>query len=109
MGGSDAWSACTFNYSDDKALMDAVAGFQAIAATMQTGARLQHAHRYDRLALDADMDSLGEAVKNGTAIELENIAPVLQSIVDDERVIDRARRKAARLLQDAPAAASSAR
>jgi hypothetical protein len=100
--GSDAWSSCTFNFSDDKSLMDAVAAFQGIAETMEAGEKLAHSHRYDRLGLDAQLESLVSEVKDGRAIEIQNIAPVLQSIADDERVIDRARRKAARLLQDAP-------
>ena len=100
MDGSDVWSSCTFNFSDDAAVMDAAAAFQAIAETLQYGARLQHEHRFDRLGLDAEMDSLISENKDGRAIELQNIAPVLQSIVDDDRVIDRVRRKAARLLQD---------
>jgi hypothetical protein len=91
---------CTFNYSDDAALMDAAAAFQAIAETMQAGERLQHDERYDRLGLDAEIDTLIAAVHNGAAIDLNNIAPVLQSLIADEHVIDRVRRKASRLLQD---------
>ncbi|HVG27152.1 MAG TPA: hypothetical protein VM865_06070 [Acidobacteriaceae bacterium] len=91
---------CTFNFSEDSALMDAVAAFQAIAATMQAGQRLQHDQRFDRLALDAEIDHLVSAARDGSAIEIPNIAPVLQSLIDDEHVIDRVRRKAARLLQD---------
>jgi hypothetical protein len=101
MAGSDAGSSCTFNYSDDNALMDATAAFQAIAETMQMGEKLEHTHRFDRLGLDAQIASFSDEVAAGHAIELQNIAPVLNSIVNDERVIDRARRKAARLLQDA--------
>ncbi|QMV19844.1 hypothetical protein GOB94_14985 [Granulicella sp. 5B5] len=107
-GSPDAWSSCTFNYSDDKALMDAVATFQAIAETMQFGVTLEHQHRYDRLGLDATIDNLSVEVKDGRAIEMQNIAPVLQSIVEDDRVIERARRKAARLLQPSDSPASSA-
>lgn len=101
MAGSDVGSSCTFNYSDDKSLMSAADAFQAIAETVQTGEKLEHTHRFDRLGLDAQLESLTSQVKQGNAIELQNIAPVLKSIVEDERVIDRARRKAARLLQDA--------
>jgi hypothetical protein len=110
MAGSDAWSSCTFNYSDDKALMDAAAAFQAIAETIQMGDKLEYTHRFDRLGLDAQIAFFSEEVAAGHAIELQNIAPVLNSIVNDERVIERARRKAARLLQDAspPPSASAA-
>lgn len=98
---------CTFNFSDDSGLMDAASAFEAIAQTMQAGERLQHDQRFDRLALDADMDLLLAEIKNGAAIELGNIAPVLQALTEDDHVIDRVRRKAARLLQDSGAAASS--
>lgn len=91
--------SCTFNYSDSDSLNDAAAAFQALAETMHEGVRLQHSHRFDRLALDAEMDALVSEVQSGRAVEVANIAPVLQSLVDDERVIDRVRRKAARLLQ----------
>jgi hypothetical protein len=92
--------SCTFNFSDDAGLMETTGAFVAIAETMQEGERLQHDLRFDRLSLDADMDTLLNAIKDGGAIELGNISPVLQSLVDDDHVIDRVRRKAARLLQD---------
>jgi hypothetical protein len=91
---------CTFNYSDDAGLMDAIATFQAIAETMQRGERLQHDLRYDRLGLDAEMEALVAAKQSGSAIEIGNIAPILQALVEDDHVIDRVRRRAARLLQD---------
>ncbi len=108
LSGSDAWSSCTFNYSDDKALMDAAAAFQAIAETLQIGITLQHLHRFDRLGLDAEMDALTVEAKEGHAIEMQNITPTLQSIVEDERVIERVRRKAARLIQPAEPVPTSA-
>ena len=91
---------CTFNYSDDAGLMGATAAFLAIADTMQRGERLQHDLRYDRLGLDAEMESLVAAQKDGSAIEIGNIASILQTLVSDDHVIDRVRRRAARLLQD---------
>jgi hypothetical protein len=92
---------CVFAYTDDDALNAALAAFEAIAETMRTGERLDHLHRFDRLGLDAAIDSLITEAQEGRAIEIQNIAPVLQSIVDDDRVMERVRRKAARLLQDA--------
>ena len=94
---------CEFNFSDDAALNDASMALQAIAATVQYGARLKREHRFDRLGLSAEMDSLVDAVKNGRAIELGNIAPVLQSLVDDEEVIGVVRRRAKALLDGVPA------
>jgi hypothetical protein len=99
--GGGSWVTCTFNYSEDKGLMDAARAFQAIAETLQQGDQLQHSHRFDRLGLDAEIDALTKEVAEGQAIEIQNIAPVLQEIVQDEHVMDRVRRKSGRLLQDA--------
>jgi len=97
---ADKSAECTFNYSDDAGLMSTTATFLAIADTMQRGERLQHDLRYDRLGLDAEMEALVAAQKDGSAIEIGNIASILQTLVSDDHVIDRVRRRAARLLQD---------
>lgn len=99
----DRTAECTFNYSDDAGLMGTMATFQAIAETIQRGERLEHDLRYDRLGLDAEMNALLAAKQNGSAIEIGNITPVLQDLVQDDHVIDRVRRNAARLLQDSGA------
>jgi hypothetical protein len=93
---------CTFNFSDHEALNEAADAFIAMATTMQFGARLQHEHRYDRLGLAAEMDSLVAAVKEGRAIEVGNIAGILQSLVEDEEVIGMVRRRAQALLAGIP-------
>lgn len=97
---ADKAEECTFNYSDDEGLRGAAAAFEAIAETIQRGKRLEHDLRYDRLGLDAEMEELVAAQKSGSAIEIGNIATVLQAVVADDHVIDRVRRRAARLLQD---------
>jgi hypothetical protein len=93
--------SCEFDYSDDAKVEDGAAAFQAMAETLQFSDRLDHAHRFDRLGLDAEMDALVSENAAGRAIEIQNIARTLQSIIDDDRVMERVRRKAARLLQDA--------
>jgi len=98
---NDETVQCVFEYSDEESLNAAAAAFESIAETMRYGERLQHELRYDRLGLDAEIDSLISESKDGRVIEVQNIASVLQSIVDDDRVMERVRRKAARLLQDA--------
>ncbi len=111
-GGGSAKATCTFNFSDNDSLNALADAFLAIAQTMQAGERLAQKHRYDRLALDAEIDAFVLEVKAGRASEIENIAPVLQSIAEDDRLMERVQRKAARLLQEAgvpPPAADSAR
>jgi hypothetical protein len=100
-GGREA--ECTYNYSDDERVNEATNTFEAIAETMQYGDRLAAKLRFDRLGLDMELDGLQSAVADGRALEVENIAPVLKSLVEDERVMDRVRRKAEQLLQTAGA------
>lgn len=109
-GGGRA-AQCVYNYSDDDRVNDATTTFEAVAETMQYGERLAAKLRFDRLGLDAELEGLQGALHEGRALEVGNIAPVLQAISDDERVMDRVHRKVARLLQgvgttQAPADAS---
>ena len=97
--GKDA--QCEYNYSDDERVNDATTAFEGIAETLLFGDRLAAKLRFDRLGLDNELDDLGSAVKDGRALEVENIAPVLKKVSEDERAMDRVRRKAERLLQDA--------
>ncbi len=90
---------CTYNYSDDDRVNDATVAFEGIAETLRFGERLQAKLRFDRLGLDTELAGLQEAVTAGRALEVENITPVLKTIVADERVMDRVRREAEQLLQ----------
>jgi hypothetical protein len=99
--GNGHEAECTYNYSDDERVNEATSTFEAIAETMLYGDRLAAKLRFDRLGLDMELDGLQSAVSEGRALEVENIAPVLQSLVEDERVMDRVRRKAQQLLQTA--------
>jgi len=105
--GEGKGAECVFNYSDDEKVNAAAAAFQGIAFTLQQGVKLKHDHRFDHLGLDAHLDSLTESVKQGWAIELQNIAPILQSIVDDDEMMSPSRRKAKNLLDMAAVQASS--
>jgi hypothetical protein len=96
---NDQVTECVFNYSDDAKVNDSTSIFLAIAQTVQLGDKLKHDHRFDHLGLDADLDALTVAVKGGYALELQNIAPILQSIVSDDEMMAPARRKATALLQ----------
>lgn len=94
--------SCEFNYSDDSKLNKAAETFEAMAETMKIGDELARLHRFDRLGLDAEMQVLEQELSQGAAIEVSNIAPVLQSIAEDGRVMQRVRREAVRLLQGDP-------
>jgi len=96
---NDQVTMCVFNYSDDEKINAVATAFQEIAFALQEGDKLKHDHRFDHLGLDADLDALLAAAKDGNVIELQNIAPVLQSIVDDDEIMSPSRRKAKSLLE----------
>ncbi len=92
-------SECTYNYAADDRVNAATAIFEALAETMQYGEKLSSKLRFDRLGLDVEMDNLQTALTQGRALEVGNIAPVLASIQNDDRVMERVRRKASHLLE----------
>ncbi len=100
-GTDETHAECTYNYSDEDRVNSATAMFEGLGETMQYGERLASKLRFDRLGLDLEMDNLMSALAEGRALEAGNIAPVLQAIENDERVMDRVRRKAAHLLEGA--------
>ena len=107
-------SECSYNYSEDERVNTATTVFEALALTLETGQRLAGKLRFDRLGLDDEIDSLQSALSDCRALEVGNIAPVLEQIQNDDRVMDRVRRKAALLLQGtglsaAPAASDTGR
>ncbi len=99
--GEDGAGSCVYNYSDSKEVAILTDTFLAIANTMDEGRRLEFLHRYDRLGLDAETISLQDQVKDGRALELGTIAPVLTSIAGDMAVMERVRLRAAKLLKQA--------
>jgi hypothetical protein len=109
-----AWSSegrttCGFMNSSDSAVSAASAAFQAIAEMLQGGERLDRDHHGDRLGMERDLDELIDKAKAGKAIEPQLIAPALESIANDDAVVDRVRQKASALLHPSADAAVSAR
>ena len=98
---SDVVAECSYNYSDDERVNTATALFLALGETMQYGDRLAAKLRFDRLGLDGEMDDLQSALRDGRALDVGNIAAVLAQIQNDDRVMERVRRKAAHLLASA--------
>lgn len=96
--GPDGNGSCTFNWSHDQQLMKLTDDLIAVAFTLEEGRRLTLEHEHDRLSLDAELEALQDAVKGGRAQQIQNIAPQLQAIADDEKVLERARNRARQLL-----------
>lgn len=103
--GPDLKGACTYNYSSDQKIQWLTSQLLGIAATLEEGRRLTVEHTHGRLTLDAELETLATMVKAGEATEVENIAPILQTIVADENVMTRARRRAQALLDSDPSTA----
>jgi hypothetical protein len=96
--GSDGHGSCTYNYSKDPKIQWITTEMEGIAATLEEGRRLEIEHQHGRLSLDAELETLETMVQDGQAVELENIAPTLLAIVKDEAVMQRAQKRARRLL-----------
>ena len=96
--GPDGTGSCTFNYARDAALQTVANDLLAAAFTIEEGRKLEVLLAHDRLGLDAAMEELGSAAAEGNAQQLQNIAPILQTIAADPSVLQRARLRAQSLL-----------
>ena len=96
--GPDGRGECTFNWSRDQQLNQLADSLMSVAFTIHEGNRLAIEHAHSRLSLDAELEQLQDAVKDRRALEIENIAPELQSIAADPAVMNRARNRARALL-----------
>jgi len=99
VAGADA--TCSFNYTENKPLHTAADMLLGIAFMIEEGQKLEQLHRFDRLGLDAEMQSLEKAVAGGQAVDPGIIADTLRSLVKDESLMNRVRSRAVKLLQDA--------
>ena len=99
--GPEGSAHCTYNYTENKAVAGMTETFQGIAQTLDDGRSIELLHRYDRLGLDRELSNLADAVKDGRALEVATIAPVLQALCDDSQVMERVRKRAAGLLSAA--------
>jgi hypothetical protein len=95
--------SCTYNYTENKDIQTLTDIFEGIAATLDEGRKLDYLHRYDRLGLDAEMESFTREVSDGHAIELQVIVDTLRSLADDPEVMQRVRTRANALLTLVPA------
>lgn len=105
--GPDGRGSCRYNWSRIVAIQKLTSTFQSIAFTLEEGRRIEVEQKHDRLALDAEIGMLSDAVKEGRAMEIENIRSVLESIIEDETVLERARSRAQKLLEGSGVSSAS--
>jgi len=92
-----------YNYSTQAAVQQLTALFQSVSSTLEFGRRLTYYHRYQKLALDAELKSVEDQAKRGGLAELQALTPILQAIYDDNSVINVVRARARRIAEMKPA------
>lgn len=96
--GQDGHGSCAFVWAADPVLQKLSDDLGSVALTLEFGRRLDVEVRHDRLGLDAELESLQDAVNDRRAADLPNIATELQAIAEDQDVMQRARKRALALL-----------
>jgi hypothetical protein len=96
--GPDGHGSCTYNWSKNSQIDKLTDQFQAIAATMDEGSKLERQYEHERLSLDGELEVLAQMVHDGRAMEVENIAPILQKLAGDDAVLQRVQRRARAML-----------
>lgn len=88
----------TYNYSQVPAAQELTGIFQNMAVSMEFSRRLQHAYRYQKLALDQELKRMEEMLKSNSLSEVQAVEPVLSKIAADPSVINVVRARAQRLI-----------
>ncbi len=91
----------TYNYSSNQAVQQLTQFFQGLSATLEFGRRLQYFHRYQRLALEAELKHMEEMNKGSGLEEIQAVSAILQKIASDQTVLNVTRVRAQRVLASA--------
>jgi len=94
-------TSASYNYSTVPAVQDLTTLFQNLSTLLEFGRRLEYDLRYQKLALDDELERLQETQTAPGDVAV--IAPTLTKIVNDSSVLNGARARAQRLLQSAGA------
>jgi len=90
-----------YNYSPVPAVQELTSIFQNLSITLELGRRLEYDHRYQKLALDEELKQMTETSTRNQSSDVAVIAPILQKIAADPSVVNTARMRAQRLLEQA--------
>jgi hypothetical protein len=91
--------ACTYNYSSNPAMQELTALMQNLSTTLEFGHRLQHDHRYQKLALEEELKGMENLAHNNELSDVSAIQSILDEIVADQAVMNVTRARAQRLLE----------
>ena len=70
-----------------------------MASTLEFARRLDFYHRYQKLALDAELKRMEDLAKGSSLAELQAAEPILRQIADDPSVINVVRARARNLTE----------
>ena len=98
-GGQAISTSATYNYSSNPDVQELTRLFQAVATTIDFGRKLAFQYRFDKLGLDARLNSLQEMQASHFAEELQAIEPILQKIASDPNMMHINRVTAKQLLK----------
>jgi hypothetical protein len=99
--GPDGSGSCEFNYAKLKDVQSMSESLVAVAGGILEGARLEVLLQHDRLGLDKEMNYLVEAVGDGRVQQIGAIREILERLANDEGVMERVRKRARTLLEQA--------
>lgn len=87
-----------YNFSSQPAVQQLTTLFQSMAATLEFGRRLAYYHRYQKLALDEELNRMLAEARSGDLAELQAVQPILQQIYEDQSVMNVVRARAKMLM-----------
>jgi hypothetical protein len=88
----------TYNWSENADIRELTDLFQGISTTIESGRRLERVRRFEPLGLDEELKNLENLAGEHRATELQIIAPILQELAGDQRVMNIARQRARHVL-----------
>jgi hypothetical protein len=91
----------SYDYSEHKAIQEITSIFMGISNTIEHGRKLQFLRRFDKLGLEAELKVMEDAAESHSLVEIQLIAPTLESIAEDHTILNIARQRAHRLLAKA--------
>jgi len=91
-------TSASYNYSLIPAVEELTSVFQNLAVTLEFGRRLEFDHRYQKLAINDELEHMTDISTRNELGDVSVIASTLKKIIDDPSVVNAARARAQRLL-----------
>jgi hypothetical protein len=79
--------SATYNFSTNNDVQELTRIFQAVAATLDFGRKLAYQYKFDKLGMDARLQSLKDLQASHYVEELQAIEPILQKIAGDPNMM----------------------